>query len=120
MKHKKLLCFGMAAALACASLQAGTAQAGGIPEGKWTAGSIQEKPQGELQQEFGTPAKGAAQGTAKGAGAGEQVTSAGWKYKALANGTVEITGYTGTGTSLSACWSTIRRYTATGWRTRRI
>ncbi len=101
MKHKKLLCFGMAAALACASLQAGTAQAGGIPEGKWTAGSIQEKPQGELQQEFGTPAKGAAQGTAKGAGAGEQVTSAGWKYKALANGTVEITGYTGTGTSLS-------------------
>ena len=125
MKHKKLLCFGMAAALACASLQAGTAQAGGIPEGKWTAGSIQEKPQGELQQESGTPAeeavqwdpqregpeaaeqesgtpdKGAAQGTAKGAGAGEQVTSAGWKYKALANGTMEITGYTGTGTSLS-------------------
>lgn len=46
---------------------------------------------GEIAQ--GEPAKAMAQG--------EQVTSSGWKYKALANGTVEVTGYTGKKTSLS-------------------
>lgn len=110
MKCKKLLCFGMAAALACSCLQAGTAQAGSIPEGTWAGEIAQGESAKAMMQGRAASAEelapgqdladGAVQESQKAAGA-EQVTGSGWKYKALANGTVEITGYAGKKTSLS-------------------
>ncbi|MCI8860707.1 MAG: leucine-rich repeat domain-containing protein [Lachnospiraceae bacterium] len=96
MRFRNVLCFSMAAVLACSSLPANVAQAESLQTREGTEKIVQ------AQADWEPATETMIQEEVKGAdNDSEYETKSGWKYKMLKNGTLEITGYSGKKTSLT-------------------